>query len=74
MLHMPPPARPDSTERGASDKGLDLTIWQQLSEIIHIAVPTALGNLSEFLPITFAMAMVGQLSAGDGGLQVSIGG
>lgn len=68
---MPPPMRADECpERGASDKGLDLTIMQQLSEIIHIAVPTALGNLSEFLPITFAMAMVGQLSAGDGGLQV----
>eukprot|EP00802_Teleaulax_amphioxeia_P007173 Tamp_07179.p1 GENE.Tamp_07179~~Tamp_07179.p1 ORF type:complete len:664 (-),score=63.03 Tamp_07179:232-2223(-) len=71
VLHMPPPMRADECpERGASDKGLDLTIMQQLSEIIHIAVPTALGNLSEFLPITFAMAMVGQLSAGDGGLQL----
>jgi len=36
--------------------------WANLGEIIEIAVPSALGNLSEFLPITFAMGMVGQLN------------
>jgi hypothetical protein len=29
-----------------------------------------LGNLSEFLPITFAMGMVGQLNVGGAGLEL----
>ena len=48
------------TRRG-SDQGAEISIWTDLLEIFQIAVPTALGNLSEFLPITFAMSMVGQL-------------
>ena len=40
----------------------DPSAWTNLCQIVEIAVPTALGNLSEFLPITFAMSMVGQLN------------
>ena len=40
----------------------DPSVWSNLCQIMEIAVPTALGNLSEFLPITFAMSMVGQLN------------
>lgn len=49
---------------------MNVSIWDNLIEIFQIAVPTALGNLSEFLPITFAMGMVGQLTQGGDGLQL----
>ena len=51
-------------------EGEKLTTWQELSEIFQIAIPTAMGNLSEFLPITFAMGMVGQMNVGGNGLQL----
>jgi len=53
-----------------STEGEKLTTWQELIEIFQIALPTAMGNLSEFLPITFAMGMVGQMNVGGNGLQL----
>ena len=51
--------------RGVSGRpgtGPPPSAWANMGEIVEIALPTALGNLSEFLPITFAMGMVGQLN------------
>lgn len=39
-------------------------VWTQLREITEIAFPVALGNLSEYMPLTFGMMMVGQLPGG----------
>jgi len=36
-------------------------IWTHLREVTEIAIPVALGNLSEYMPLTFGMIMVGQL-------------
>lgn len=71
LVHMPPHPRPEECcSSTRSDRGASLTAWKQLVEIFQIAVPTALGNLSEFLPITFAMSMVGRLNVGGDGLQL----
>jgi hypothetical protein len=66
-----PPIQSDDRERWeTSTEGEKLTTWQELIEIFQIAIPTAMGNLSEFLPITFAMGMVGQMNVGGNGLQL----
>lgn len=71
LVQIPPHPRPDETHGSIKAGGqLNVSIWDNLIEIFQIAVPTALGNLSEFLPITFAMGMVGQLTQGGDGLQL----
>jgi len=47
--------------RGEEAGEEETTTVKQLKEIIGIALPVAMGNLSEYLPLTFGMVMVGQL-------------
>ena len=61
---------PIQSDGETSTEGEKLTTWQELIEIFQIALPTAMGSLSEFLPITFAMGMVGQMNVGGNGLQL----
>lgn len=68
LLHMPPQLREDP--ESSSQNGAATSVWREVWDILQIAVPTALGNLSEFLPITFAMSMVGQLNAGGAGMEL----
>ena len=67
---LPPIQSDDRDKWETSTEGEKLTTWQELIEIFQIALPTAMGNLSEFLPITFAMGMVGQMNVGGNGLQL----
>ena len=73
-LLLPPEAPATRAEPATPDKGnggeAQWSLAQDLYEIMEIALPTALGNLSEFLPITFAMTMVGQMRGGGEGLEL----
>lgn len=77
LLQITPQRREDPTDEDGSsttrahyrEPGEQSTLRVFL-EILEIAVPTALGNLSEFLPITFAMGMVGQFNVGGAGMEL----
>ena len=67
LLQIPPQRREDPGSDGGQPEQSALSL---LFDIFQIAVPTALGNLSEFLPITFAMGMVGRFNVGGAGIEL----